>query len=257
MDKELLQALGQWIASGIVLGYAFIKGIKKAYEMVKDLFEKKKKQNKNSEVTVNISNPCTSFDLQEHSKDCKYFLYFLLEQGKILKAMHDLRSDILKEQMEYFGKHTQNVRVVVTNIIIELLKEANIDEIHYGTYFANFENFMEVCESKLQTKFRQMCRDNHFSSYSIFEYKEITNRNIAIIEGMVKDLLRKRYPQRQFIKNFNRIYNAQPVIRTALKDCFEYGRDIALERENKVRQAKECFEKQVSEVIGMKYSLEI
>lgn len=259
MDKSILESIGEWLAYGIIISLAFFKTFSFLFDKIKLFFEKDKNKNKDKDsitVNVNQSSPhkITPKDMQE---DYRYFLYFLLEQGKILSAMHNMRIDILREQMEYFNRHLQNIKVSINNIIIELLKDAGIDDIHFGTYFANFENFTEVCEGKITVLFRSMCKENHFSEYSTSEYRDLSNRNIKILEGSIKDLLRRRYPQKEFIKNFDRIYETHPLIRSGLLDCFEYARDIAIEKETKVKCAKQNFENQVSDLIGMKYSLEI
>lgn len=253
MDNQSAKNTGEIIAYIIIGLAAFINIFKYCYSWIKDFFNKDKEKKTASIVINNTS----QFDSTSFKDDYRYFLYFLLEQGKILKAMHDMRSDILKEQMDYFDKHVQNIKILITNIIVELLKEADIPEDHYMTYFSNFENFMEMCEGKVKGVFRQMCKDNHFSEYSNNDYRDLVNKNIVIVEGTLKELLRKRYPQKDFIKNFDRVNTTQAVIRHGLQDCFEYARDFSTERETKVKQAKECFEKQVSDIIGMKYSLEI
>lgn len=254
MYKELLDKWSQLIIAGSFLSFGGIKLFKFILPFIKNFFTKSPKQT--NQVTVNVGKQPTLIFAGE-KEDYRSFLYFLLEQGKILRAMHDMRSDILKEQMDYFNKFIQNIKNSITEIMIELLKEAGLEDFHYVTYFSNFENFIEVCEGKVQLIFRKMCKDNHFSEYSQFEYRELIDKNVRIIEGNLNELLRKRYPQKEFIKNFDRIYESQKTLYIGLKDCFEYARDIAIERETKVKNAKESFEIQVSEIIGMKYSLEI
>lgn len=257
MEKQTIETIGQYFASIVIGLYAFIKGVQKGYNALKDFFIKKE-QKQESKVTVNVGSTITpSSDFKASKEDYRYFLYFLLEQGKINKAMHDLKSDVLKEQMEYFFKHVQNMKLVYNSIIIDLLKDAGIDDIHFGTYFSNFENFMEVCESKITTLYRRMCKDNHFIEYSQQEYKDLVDRNINILEGSLSELLRKRYPQREFIKNFQKIYETRILMLNGFKDCFEQARDIALEKSQKVLLAKCNFEKRVSEIIGEPFSLEI
>lgn len=257
MEKQTIETIGQYFASIVIGIYAFVKGIQKAYNVLKDFFIKKQDKSE-SKITVNVGSPVEpSRNFKASKEDYRYFLYFLLEQGKINKAMHDLKSDVLKEQMEYFFKHVQNIKIIYNSIIIDLLKDAGIEDIYFGTYFSNFENFMEVCEIKITALYRRMCKDNHFIEYSHQEYKDLIDRNITILEGSLSELLRKRYPQREFIKNFQKIYEARPMIINGFKDCFEQAREVALEKSQKVLLAKCNFEKRVTEIIGEPFSLEI
>jgi hypothetical protein len=257
MDYTAKQ-VGEFLAYGTAVLYAFFKIFQNIYEFIKKFTSKEKDNDKKGEVTVNINNPFNVPDFSISGKDdYRYFLYFLLEQGKILKAMNDMRSDILREQMDYYNRHVINLKVAITNIMVELLRDAGIAEDNYTTYFSNFENFIEVCQSKIQDIYRQMCKDNHFSEYTNLEFKEIVNRNSTIIIGTIAELLRKRYPQKEYIKNFDRIYRVKNSLRTSLEDCFEHARETSINRECKVKKAKECFEEQVSSIIGMNYSLEI
>jgi hypothetical protein len=253
LSKALLSAALGFFA---VFCYAAYKSIQKFVPFLKKIFDKDSK----SSVTVNVGNKICSeelLDFPQLNGNAQYFFILLLEQNKISNALNNLKIDVLREQMDYFFKHIKNVEMATANIIIELLKEAGIDDISYSTYFSNFENFIEVCRDRINDIFRSMCKENHFSEYSQIEYSELVDRNINIIEGSIKELLRKRYPQREFIKDFKKVYSLQGMIRAGLKDCFEYARDVAIEKKDKVYKAKECFELKVFKVTGQKYSMEI
>jgi len=258
MDEQTAKSIGENIAY-IVLGFAaFLNIFKYFYSWIKEFFNKKKedKKNKDSEVNINILNSPIDTSFKLSNDDYRCFLYFLLEQSKLLKSINELNSIILKEQMDYLHKHIQSIKIIVTDIMMTLLKDAGISDIHYGTYFTNFENFMEICETNVQVSFRQMCRNTHFLKYSISEYKDIVDTNILLIEGSLRELLRKRYPQKDNIKNFNKIYQTQSRIHTELKDCFDYARDVSIAFEAKLKSTKDCFEKEVSKVIGVEYTLD-
>jgi hypothetical protein len=262
MDDQSAKSTGELIAY-IILGIAaFLNVIKYVYSAIKDLFKKNKGKDKNSDINseVNINVNSTGLpneDLSHFKENDRYFLYFLLEQAKILNALNNVKSDILSEQMEYFNKSIMNIKMEITKVIVDLLRDAKIEEDSYTTYFSNFENFIETCEGRLKDIFRNMCKDNGFSKYDSIQFKELINKNNAIILGTVAELLRKRYPQKDFIKNFNKIYQLKSSLKESLDDCFITARKIVIDKETKVVQAKECFEKQVSEIIGIKYSLEI
>ena len=96
--------------AGVVIGLAaFLNVFKFLYSWIKDTFSKKPKTD-GSNVTVNVNSHLTPESFKESDR---YFLYFLLEQGKILRAMHDMRSDILREQMDYFNKHIVNFKILI------------------------------------------------------------------------------------------------------------------------------------------------
>ena len=99
METKFLENIGEFTAYTVIIVAAFIKVISSVYNSIK-IFLDKKKKNDNSNVTVNVTNPNANFCNLPSKDSYSQLLYYLLEQGKILKAMHDMKSDILKEQME-------------------------------------------------------------------------------------------------------------------------------------------------------------
>ena len=250
-----LNVLSQYGAYGILILMGLWKGIKYLYPFVKVLFTEKTNK---TDVTVNLNNnPLENFKNNVISKQGDKFLFYFLEQSKILYALHNLKHEILTEQMDYVKKHSHKIKQEITNTMIDLLKEAGIEDFDYTSYFSNFENFIDYAGREILDQFEEMCKKNHFSEKSLSEYSELVDTNTSLIEENIKDLLRKRYPQRKYIKNFNKIYSVQNNLKESLLDCFEYARKIAIQKEEKVNTAKVCFEIQVSEIIGIKYSLEI
>ena len=255
MEKQVSDNIIQYIVYGIVILFSFIKTFSAAYQYVKDIFSSKGSKDSKGDITVNVSN--TKERDAALVSDYMNFLRLLLEQGTIMKAMTDLRSEILRDQMDYFSRHLEAIKISTTDIIVGLLKDADIEDIHMGTYFNNFENFIDIVENNCIIKFRQMCKDNHFSACSQQEYKDLIARNTTIIEGLINDLFRKRYSQRLMLKNFKRMNAIKPLIKAALLDCFEQAREIASEKEKKVLFAKEAFEKKVTALVGTEYKLEL
>jgi hypothetical protein len=248
--------LGEFIAYGTAVSYAFFKIFQNVFSFLKGIFKKDKDK---SGVTVNINSQNAPKEFEKD--DYRYFLYFLLEQGKILRAMHDLKSDILKEQMDYLSRHVQDIKVNMTGLMMkhlyDLLDKEIISEIKYETYLMNFENFLEILEYQTTETFRKMCKDNHFSDYTQSEYRDVITRNVSIIEGEINELIRKRYPQRDLIREIQNLNQIKIMIRISLKDCLEHARDVSIEKSGKVNEAKKCFEKRIEEAIGIPYSLEL
>jgi len=252
-----LNTVSQYGAYGILLLMGLWKGIKYLLPFIRILFSRKtSKTDVTTNTTVNLNGSPIVQD-PTITKQGDKFLFYFLEQSKILYALHNLKVDILNEQMDYAKKHSRKIKQELTNIIIDLLKDAGIEDFDYTTYFSNFENFIDYAEREILDQFEEMCKKNHFSEKTISEYSELINTNTSLIEESIKDLMRRRYPQRKYIKNFNNVYGMQKDIKESLIDCFEYARKVAIQKEDKVNTAKVCFEIQVSEIIGMKYSLEI
>ena len=252
-----LKMLSQYGAYGILLLMGLWKLIKQGIPFIIKNFLSRKINKTDVTTTVNLNgSPLIAQDPQITKQGDKFLFYFL-EQSKILYALHNLKSEILNEQMDYAKKHSRKIKQELTNIVIDLLKEAGIEDYDYTTYFSNFENFIDYAEREILDQFEEMCKKNHFSEKSMSEYNELVDTNTSLIEESIKDLMRRRYPQRKYIKNFNRVYGVQKDIKESLMDCFEYARKVAIQKEGKVNTAKLCFEIQVSEIIGMKYSLEI
>ena len=248
MEKKILESCGEYTAYIIIGLVAFIKVLTTSWKSLKDFLNIGKK-------TEEIKK---EFIIQSFSDDSKYFLYFLLEQNKILKALHDVKSDILKEQMDFFDKQLKAIKINYVTLICDMLNTAGIEKSNFSTYFSNSENFIDLCGYYIKSSYRQMCKDNHFSEHSPIEYRALIDKNIFLIDGIIDELLRKRYPQRQFIKDFDSKYQyLRSSLHDMLKACFEQARDVAIEKETIVYEAKENFEAEVSKATGMKYSLDL
>jgi hypothetical protein len=165
--------------------------------------------------------------------------------------------DILREQMDFFVKQMRSIKIKYTALVCDMLNDAGIEDIDFSTYFTNSENFIEVCGHHVESLYRQMCKENHFSEQSPNEYRNLIDRNIYVIDGVLDELLRKRYPQRQLLKSFNAFEALRTELRSTLKCCFEQARDVAIEKEEKVFEAKEQFEEQITKLTGLKYSLDL
>lgn len=250
--------VGEFLAYGSAVFYAFYLIAQNIYAFIKKTLDKKKEA-KSAGVVVNVGIGDAAKMLAPEFIDAKdkFFLYFLLEQSKIQQAMHDMKSNILKEQMDYYNRHITKFKISLTNVMIDLLREAGINDDSYTTYFSNFENFVDIVECKVQNMFRNMCKENHFSEYTPSEFKTLIERNSAILSGTVAELLRKRYPQKAYIKNFDRVYKLHHELTDSFADCFMYAREVAIDEEKIIKEARDCFEQQIHEIIGIKYSLKI
>jgi len=253
MLNNELEKIGNYIAYVALVIVVFFKTFKSLYSSIKEFFGSGKKQVPNQN-TVNVN-----FDNKEllYQNEYQRILYLLLQQAKILRALHDIRVDILREQMDFFAKQMRSIKIKYTALVCDTLNDAGIEDINFGTYFTNSENFIEVCGYHIESLYRQMCKENHFSEQSPNEYRNLIDRNIYVIDGVLDELLRKRYPQRQLLKSFERFEQLRVELRSTLRFCFEQARDVAIDKETKVFEAKKQFEDQITKLTGLKYSLDL
>lgn len=257
MDKSILENIGQYGAYTFVIVVSFIKIFTSSYSFIKDLIKGKEITKDKSNVVVNVNSNPESDEHFDSKNNWGKALILLLDQSRILGAMYSLKSDILKEQMDYYAKFSQRIKIQSVEVMVELLKDAGIDDVHYGTYFSNFENFIEMCENMVRLEFRQMCRENGFAQYNTNDYRILINNNIVLLEGLIMDLLRKRYTQKEYIRNFKKIYRIANDLRIGFKDCFENARNVAVERENSVKKDIDEFDCKIFNMTGEHYCLKI
>lgn len=253
LDNTELEKIGQYITYIAIIILFFFKTFQSGYKSIKEFFGKENKAVPNQN-TVNIN-----FDDKDllYQNEYQRILYLLLQQAKILRALNELKTDILKEQMDFFNKRMRTLKIKYTTLICEMLNDVGIDDVNFGTYFTNSENFIEVCGYHIESLYRQMCKENHFSEQSPQEFRDLINRNIYVIEGVLDELLRKRYPQRQIIKSFDKFNSLRVELKDHLQSCFEQARDVAIEKEIIVFEAKKQFEEQITNLTGIKYSLDL
>jgi hypothetical protein len=253
LNNVELEKWGEYLAYIALIIVFFFKTFKSFYNSIKEFFGKDKAPTP-SQNTINVN-----LDKPEllYQNEYQRILYLLLQQAKILRALHDIKIDTLKEQMDFFAKQMRSIKIRYTALVCDMLNDAGIDDIHFGTYFTNSENFIEVCGHHIESLYRQMCKENHFSDQSSQEFRELIQRNIYVIDGVLDELLRKRYPQRQIIKSFDKFNLLRAELKDHLQSCFEQARDVAIEKETTVFEAKKQFEEQITNLTGLKYSLDL
>lgn len=253
LNNPELQKIGNYIAYVALIIVFFFKTFKSLYRSIREFFGKDKAPIP-SQNTVNVN-----LDNKEllYQNEYQRILYLLLQQAKILRALNDIKTNILREQMDFFNKRMRTLKIRYTTIICEMLNEAGIGDVNFGTYFTNSENFIEVCGHYIESLYRQMCKENHFSEQSPQEFRESVVRNIYVIDGVLDEFLRKRYPQRQLLKSGDKFDLLRIELTDHLKSCFEQARSVAIDRETKVYKAKEQFEDQITKLAGIKYSLDL
>jgi hypothetical protein len=252
MDVTAKQ-LGEFLAYGTAVAYAFFKIFQNIFQFLKKVLNKESSSPKGGNVIVNVDKNDPAVTITS-TVELSVLVSLLFEYSRVLESIHEMKSEILREQMSYFTKHSDAIKIKCHEVIADLLKQANIESIHFGTYFTNFENFIDVVDAKTTVTIRNMCKDNHFSQYSNIEFKSLVNKNITIIEGNIMELFRKRYPQREYIKDFGKIREITTMLRNSLQECFDKAREIAIEKEQQVESMKDAFECEVSKVIGKKFS---
>ncbi len=253
LNNVELEKWGEYLAYIALIIVFFFKTFKSFYSSIKEFFGKGKTPvPSQNTVNVNLDKPELLYQ-----NEYQRILYLLLQQAKILRALHDIKIDTLKEQMDFFAKQMRSIKIRYTALVCDMLNEAGIDDIHFGTYFTNSENFIEVCGHHIESLYRQMCKENHFSEQSPQEFRESVVRNIYVIDGVLDELLRKRYPQRQLLKSGDKFDLLRIKLTDHLKSCFEQARSVAIDRETKVYKAKEQFEDQITKLTGIKYSLDL
>jgi len=265
MEQKLLEIVGDSIPLiCLLIGYTLFKYILPSLKSIKDIFFSKPapsdKHKGANNININLDQTQNSgIQTQQPQSEVENQTtrILLLQQAKILMAVNTLSSDILREQMECFKKMVRPIKVGYTEIICELLNEAGIENIHFGTYFTNSENFIEICGYHIEATFRGMCKLNHFAEKSNSAFRDIIDTNIFIIDGLLNELLMKRYPQRQLLKDMRKFDTLRADLREALKECFEYSRDIAIDRSDKVKKAVKEYEEQVFLLTGQRYSLDL
>lgn len=252
----------EFSAYGSAVLFGAFKIIQNLYSFFKEFKEKKQKDT--TSITVNVGDKLLSShqsqQQQQQQIDYTALLYILSEQVKIHNAILNMHSNILKAQMDYYKRYSQNILAELSGAMNSLMDAVGIDnDLDYCvTYRANFYNFIESTENKVEAQFRHMCKDNHFADYNDKEFRELIDRHIKIFDKLIQDLLLTRFIQRQFIKNFDEVMCPKyPLIIEALKDCLTYARDVSIKEKNRVEQAKLTFEKKVEDLVGQKFTLTI
>jgi len=253
---QIIIYLGAILFTAVKIGGNFFDGLKKIFSGKKD------KDKDKSGIIVNIGSNNSGAEqasvLTQGAVTDISLYHLLLEQAQLLYALHNMRSDILRDQMEYFDKMAIDIKQKATKIMVILLKEAGIETNDYFTYFQNFENFLEILNNELSDLYRGMCKQNHFSTLDIDVFESRIKTNLSIIKGTMDNIFRTKYIQRTTIKDFEkRLRELLPEMKKAFTSCFLEARRISAKREESLALRKCVFEEKVKKATGQDYIIEV
>jgi len=249
--------IGEVIAYGGAVLYAFFKIFQNIYKTIKDILDKKPDKN-NSTVTVNVGNTIESTPEEVVLPQALGQLArILLEQSSLFRIIGEIKNSTIRDQMDYFDKYLDLFIIKINNVMLELMAEAGIEDYNFGTYFSNFENMIEAGTARIKNRYRQMCKENHFTKYSPIEFRDMQKSNAELMSGITSTLLRKNYPQRKFIKNFKRIYELKEDMECVIVTCLSQARDVAEKKEKRVRELVTVFESKVEKLTNEEYKLNL
>jgi len=265
IDAKLV---GEALAYSVAAGYAFFNIYKNISKLIKGVGTKPEATPKSKEtgiiVNVDSSSNSPSHPIGQHidhieddPKQPYHIIILLLKQALLSEQVNTHKSRVLHEQMAFFRKSMRPIKIRYTEIVCEILNEAGIDSICFSTYFTNSENFIDVCGIHIEATYRQMCKINHFTTKSNSEFKNTVDTNIIIIDGILNELLMKRYPQRQLLKDISKFDKLRVQLQTTLRESFEFGKQIAKEKETELLQAKKEFEEIVFTITKEEYIIKI
>lgn len=262
MDVTAKQ-VGEFLAYGTAVAYAFFKIFQNLWQFLKKLFvntDSSDKGSKGNTINVNVGKETeahgnTQNEITSHSVN--QIIRLLLEQANLFRTLDKLGHDTLKDQMDFFDKQIDLFKLKLTMIIMDIMKTAGLDDTSYTTYFSNFENFIDSGEHKIRDRYRQMCKQNHFTQYSSSEFRQLTENNTKILSGITSEMLRKNYPQRIMIKDFNRIYDLKKDLESTIILCLNQAREVAEEREERANELVKEFECKVVKVTNEPFKLNL
>jgi hypothetical protein len=135
MDVTAKQ-VGEFLAYGTAVAYAFFKIFQNLWQFLKKIFGKndsstKKDSSTGSNITVNVDTGSETTPISQTQQDLIYHTHqlmrLLLEQGNLYRTLDKLWHNTLKEQMDFFDKHIDLFKLKLSKLASEMIKDGSED----------------------------------------------------------------------------------------------------------------------------------
>jgi len=243
----MMEKFAEYLSYIIILLIIFFKSFFSLYKYVKEFFKKEK--------DIIVENKIISPSNDKNVSISEMFS-LLMEQEKILKILLNIDSEILKQQLDYFEKNINTIKLKILNDYCFIAyKNSQLTDSQRKLYCDYIEVLLKILVLTVHNHFKYFCKKNHFDTYSILEFNNEIKKYIQIIFNDIITILLEHKDNFQIFPNNEIILNFKSELESLLIDAFREARDISIQEHEKVDKIKQEFENHVSNLLQRKYVL--
>ena len=243
----MMEKFVEYLSYIIILLIIFFKSFFSLYKYVKEFFKKEK--------DIIVENKIIS-PLNDKNSSISEMFSLLMEQEKILKVLLNIDSEILKQQLDYFEKNINTIKLKILNDYCFIAyKNSQLTDSQRKLYCDYIEILLKILVLTVHNHFKYFCKQNHFNTYSVLEFNNEIKKYIQIIFNDIITILLDHKDNFQIFPNNEIILNFKSELESLLIDAFREARDISIQEHEKVDKIKQEFENHVSNLLQRKYVL--
>ena len=189
--------------------------------------------------------------------DCPHVADVILllhsQQLMLAKVFHIRDHDILRNQMSYAENKVDMVlNANEINFSILLKNIGKVDYLYSEEYIA-YKSLLEYNREKILTKFRHMCKENHFADKTEDDFNEYVRNNITIITDMLVQQAKSFFPFYLSLPGYADFVEATNTkMNSYILDILYNARDVSFRSIAQVEQLIDEFEQEYENTIGVK-----
>ena len=175
------------------------------------------------------------------------------QQLMLTQVFHIKDHDILAEQMSYAENKVDMVTSVdEVNFSLLLQKIGKTDYLYSEEYIA-YRALAEFKKEKILTKFRHMCKENHFAEKSEEDFNEYARNNTTIVGDMLIDYSKRFFPFYLSLPGYAKfVETTNTKMNTYIIDILYNARDVSIRANAKVNNLFCEFETEYEKTIGVR-----
>ena len=183
----------------------------------------------------------------------KDFLQVLREQQILLNKVYHIRDkEILQNQMSYIE---QKVDMLINeseqSFCNLLIKNGKKDYLYSSEYIA-YRALLEFMREKTCTKFRHMCKENHFIDKTESEFEEYIRCHVILISDMLTQFSKGFFPYYLSIPGYiESLETVKSDIKKCIIDVLQNTRTCTIQGNRKVEKLTMEFEERYTKITGL------
>lgn len=201
--------------------------------------------------SVNVK-PKTEVSSHIGCPNVKDFIDILQFQQLTLVEIYRIQDkEILRDQMAYAENKTDICSNLAEKVFCQLMGDNNISNYLLSAEYASYKALLFLIKEKTLTKFRHMCKENHFTDRTDDEFDQYIQDHVLIISDMIMFLAKNFYPLNSEIKHFDeRINKIYPDVKKHIADVIEHAREVSKTKQKEIERLWDNFSSEYKNITG-------
>lgn len=196
-------------------------------------------------------------EIQRNHADCNLapdFMQILqLQQIMLNKIFHIKDKETLSEQMAYIEQRVDLAANQYEKSFCELLEKNGKRDYLYSSEYISYRALIEFTREKVLTKFRHMCKENHFLDKSDEDFNDYVRNHVTLITDMIIQNSKNFFPYYLSIIGYSESLSPIKIeVKKYITESIYAARTTAINNKIKIDTLLLDFEKEYERITGLK-----